>query len=114
MPQLREAEVRMNGELIGTLREIAGGWTEFEYLPEWLTRRDARSVSLTLPLRVEPFVSKGLHPFFENLLRPNWVLSLIARNNDELDPFGLLLATGEDCIGAVEVVPPSQTTHLYG
>ena len=55
------------GKFVGTIEE-ADGQTTFTYSPEWLNTPNAVPVSLTLPLREEPYVSRGLHPFFENLL----------------------------------------------
>ena len=102
----RVAAVRLSGAAVGTIEESDGG-TKFTYLPEWLSRPDARPVSLTMPLRLEPYVSKGLHPFFENLLPEGWLLEVTAKTLkvSKADPFGLLLATCADCIGDVEIEP---------
>ena len=102
---VRKAFVRLDGESVGTLSEH-GRTVTFQYAPEWLKNRDAVPVSLTLPLRSEPYLSEGLHPFFENLLPEGWLLEIattklkIAKD----DAFGLLAATCADCIGAVEIV----------
>jgi len=100
----RSANVRLSGRPVGTLDE-EGGRTVFAYVPEWLARPDAVPVSLALPLRPEPYVSEGLHPFFENLLPEGWLLDVTARKLkiSKDDPFGLLLATCRDCVGAVEI-----------
>lgn len=101
----RQAIVRLGGEPVGTLTE-AGRNVTFQYDAGWLSQREAVPISLTLPLRSEPYVSEGLHPFFENLLPEGWLLEIattklkIAKD----DAFGLLLATCADCIGAVEIV----------
>jgi HipA-like protein len=102
----RQASVRIDGQEVGRLEELESGGSQFAYDAAWLARRDAVPVSLTLPLRSEPYVSRTLHPFFENLLPEGWLLELsvvklkIARD----DVFGLLLATCADCVGAVEIV----------
>ena len=102
----REACVRLDGVPVGRLKED-GREVVFEYDAEWLSRRDAAPVSLTMPLRSTPYRSQGLHPFFENLLPEGWLLELatsklkIAKD----DAFGLLVATCADCVGAVEIVP---------
>lgn len=77
----------------------------FTYSPEWLTQPAAMPVSLTLPLRAEPYVSQGLHPFFENLLPEGWLLDVTTKKLriSKDDAFGLLLATCRDCAGAVEI-----------
>ena len=102
----RIGAVKLSGELAGTIEEF-DEQTRFTYSPEWLQRRDARPVSLTLPLRAEPYVSKGLHPFFENLLPEGWLLDVSSKalKISKSDAFGMLLATCSDCVGAVEIEP---------
>jgi serine/threonine-protein kinase HipA len=102
----RAGKVLLDGELVGKIEEI-DDQTSFVYLPEWLQRKDAVPVSLTLPLRPEPYLSKGLHPFFENLLPEGWLLEVSSKKLkiSKDDAFGLLLATCRDCIGAVEIEP---------
>ena len=100
----RMGQVKLSGRLVGTIEED-GDQTVFTYSPEWLTQPDAVPVSLTLPLRDEPYVSHGLHPFFENLLPEGWLLDVATKKLkiSKNDPFGLLLATCQDCVGAVEI-----------
>lgn len=102
----RRGRVLISGQPAGVLEEIDDR-TRFTYLPEWLARGDAVPVSLTLPLRPEPYDSPGLHPFFENLLPEGWLLEVSSKTLkiSKDDPFGLLLATCADCVGAVEIEP---------
>ena len=102
----RLGHVKLSGTLVGSLEE-QGNKTVFTYSPDWLARPDAVPVSLTLPLREQPYVSEGLHPFFENLLPEGWLLELTTKKLkvSKDDPFGLLLATCRDCVGAVEIEP---------
>ncbi len=102
----RVGNVKLRGKLVGTIEEQEGQ-TVFTYLPEWLARPDSAPISLTLPLREEPYVSQGLHPFFENLLPEGWLLDVATRKLkiSKDDAFGLLLATCGDCVGAVEIEP---------
>lgn len=102
----RAAVVRIDGERVGVLREI-GEETSFIYDHGWLQRTQAAAVSLTLPLRAEPYTQRGLHPFFENLLPEGWLLELATHKLKipKDDAFGLLLATCADCVGAVEIMP---------
>ncbi len=102
----RQALVCLSGERVGLLVQ-RGAQTEFTYDPQWLARADARPISLTLPLRAEPYRSPGLHPYFENLLPEGWLLELATKKLkiSKDDAFGLLVATCADCIGAVEVLP---------
>jgi len=102
----RAGAVRIDGQFAGTIEE-SDGQTTFAYAPQWLQRRDATPVSLTLPLRAEPYVATGLHPFFENLLPEGWLLDISSKvlKISKSDAFGMLLATCADCVGAVEIVP---------
>lgn len=102
----RRGIVSLDGRRAGVLEETASG-TRFTYDAAWLTAPDAFSVSLTLPLRAEPYEARGLLPFFENLLPEGWLLELstakLKLSKD--DAFGLVLALCADCPGAVEVRP---------
>lgn len=102
----RKGLVRLDGQPVGFLAESARQ-TMFQYSPEWLANATAVPISLTIPLRTEPYVYEGLHPFFENLLPEGWLLELATKKLKiaKDDAFGLLLATCADCIGAVEIVP---------
>jgi len=98
--------VLLSGQPVGVVEEV-DDTTRFAYSPEWLARNDALPVSLTLPLRSEPYVSHGLHPFFENLLPEGWLLEVSSKKLriSKNDSFGLLLGTCGDCVGAVEIEP---------
>jgi serine/threonine-protein kinase HipA len=103
---VRRARVSLAGRPVGVLEESGPG-TVFQYSAEWLATKGAVPISLTLPLRAEPFLSDGLHPFFANLLPEGWLLELTLSKLklSKEDPFGILLATCADCVGAVEVTP---------
>lgn len=62
-------------------------------------------VSLTLPLRPEPYASKTLFSFFDGLIPEGWLLEVVTRNwkLDSRDRFGLLLVACRDGIGNVRV-----------
>ena len=62
-------------------------------------------VSLTLPLRLAPFLSTSLHPFFDGLIPEGWLLSIVVKNwkISERDRMGLLLTVCKDCVGAAGV-----------
>jgi serine/threonine-protein kinase HipA len=106
---VRTGLVRLDGAQVGRIEE-RGAEFRFTYDPGWLSRRDAVPISLTLPLRVEPFISRGLHPFFENLLPEGWLLEIATTKLkiSKDDAFGLLVATCADCAGAVEILPTSE------
>jgi serine/threonine-protein kinase HipA len=111
----RRAIICIDGQRAGILEETERG-SRFTYDAAWLARLDAVAVSLTMPLRTEPYDGRGLLPFFENLLPEGWLLELslaklkIAKD----DAFGLLLATCADCVGAVEVIDASASDGERG
>lgn len=104
----RRAVVRLDGRPVGTLVESESrSHVTFAYDDAYLTAAGAVPVSLTLPLEGGPWTTMGLHPFFAGLLPEGWLRRLAHSKLrvDENDTFGLLLATGADCIGAVEILP---------
>ncbi len=107
MRPMRMAAVLLSGQRCGVLEELPGGRTQFRYDQVWLSAQRARPVSLTMPLREEPYESAGLLPFFANLLPEGWLLdiSLARLKVAGDDAFGLLLATCRDCMGEVEILP---------
>jgi serine/threonine-protein kinase HipA len=80
----------------------------FQYDISWL-EKSCFPLSLSLPLRHEPYLDDESHPFFANLLPEEKMRGLIARNlgvslhND----YGLLERLGGDCAGAVSLYPES-------
>lgn len=102
---MRKAEVLLHGHVVGTLEELERGY-RFAYRAEYLEELQAEPVSLTLPLRPEPYEDKRLFPFFDGLIPEGWLLE-IAETTWKLNPrdrMGLLLACCRDCIGAAGVV----------
>jgi serine/threonine-protein kinase HipA len=96
----------LDGIYAGRLEE-AGAGVRFAYDAAYLVRPGAVPISLTMPLRAEPYEAPSLHPFFENLLPEGWLLELSTAKLkiSKDDAFGLLLATCADCVGAVEIFP---------
>lgn len=78
----------------------------FSYDQEYLHIKEAKPVSLTLPLRQEPFEQKTMIPFFDGLIPEGWMLDIITDNwkVDKKDRMNLLLLACKDCIGNVSVV----------
>jgi len=48
----------------------------FRYVPSYLESGDAVAVSLSLPLREEPYFDKRLFPFFDGLIPEGWMLNI--------------------------------------
>lgn len=81
----------------------------FRYDEGWLTTSRI-PLSLSLPLRREPYLDDESHPFFANLLPEEKIRAVVARNlgvslnND----YGLLEKIGGDCAGAVSLYPEAE------
>jgi serine/threonine-protein kinase HipA len=104
---MRRALVSVQGNPAGILEETTAGF-RFHYDTAYLQSADPAPVSLTLPLRPEPFESKALFAFFEGLLAEGTLRDLQHRQFkiDADDSFGLLLrSAGSDVIGCVTVKP---------
>ena len=54
--------------MVGALRINRHGDPSFSYAETWLRRPSARAISVSLPLRAEPFSRRESQPFFEGLL----------------------------------------------
>ena len=103
---MRQAEVHMHGQVAGHLRQDEQGYT-FAYAPDYLQLNGTEPVSLTLPLREQPYVERVLFPFFDGLIPEGWLLEVAEKNwkLNARDRMGLLLACCRDCIGAVSIHP---------
>lgn len=103
---MKKAKVFVGNIHAGEIAETDFGY-EFHYLPEYIQRKNAMPVSLTLPLRKTPYRSNILFPFFDGLIPEGWLLD-IAQQSWKIsarDRFSLLLACCKDCIGNVSVSP---------
>jgi len=100
--QGRRATVQYNGRVAGYLSETTTGY-RFSYDQDYL--RTGPAISVSLPLREEPYESKELFSFFRGLLPEGWYLSIVSATTkiDAQDTFGILLATTADTVGAVTV-----------
>ena len=100
----RKAYVYVRDTYAGVLSETDSGYT-FSYDRAYMLRADATAVSLTLPLREEPYRSSTLFSFFDGLIPEGWLLNVISRNWKLLptDRFGLLLKACKDPIGNVSI-----------
>ncbi|RZJ99916.1 MAG: phosphatidylinositol kinase [Flavobacterium sp.] len=79
----------------------------FQYSQTYLQSPNPQPVSLTLPLRIEPYLTKVLHPFFDGLIPEGWLLEILIKTwgVNSNDRMGLLLVACKDCIGAVGIEP---------
>jgi len=103
---MQKAEIRYRDRIAGWFIQDEEGY-HFLYDQAYLDSKDAKPVSLTLPLRAAAYSSRTMFPFFDGLIPEGWLLA-VAERNWKLDPrdrMGLLLNCCRDCIGAVSVHP---------
>lgn len=105
-----KANIFLSGTLAGTLArtETPQGFRhEFVYDKSYLSGPNAIPVSLTLPLRVDPFPSVELHHSFNGLIPEGWLLNFAIQTLgiERVDRFTLLRTLCRDNIGAIEVLP---------
>ena len=99
------AKVNYQGRLAGLLSKTENGY-RFAYDPNYL--KNGLPISVSLPLRSEPYDSEKLFSFFEGLLPEGWYLDIVRATEkiDGNDSFSLLLSTTGDTIGAVTIQKP--------
>ncbi|HJD77291.1 MAG TPA: HipA N-terminal domain-containing protein [Bacteroides reticulotermitis] len=102
---MKQAKIYMHDKLAGMLTEDENGFT-FQYDSDYLNDAFSEAISLTMPLKNEPYHDKVLFPFFDGLIPEGWLLDIAERSwkISQRDRMSLLLACCKDCIGAVSVV----------
>ncbi|HEX3042421.1 MAG TPA: HipA N-terminal domain-containing protein [Solirubrobacterales bacterium] len=100
-------DVYLHEDLVGTLTRHEQARLAFQYTPEWV-ERGGEALSLSLPLREEPFGDEECRPFFAGLLPEGEFLRSIARffQVSTENPFSVLSEIGGECAGAVSLAPP--------
>ena len=88
--------------IVGTLHENG---TSFTYSERYLSQRDAVPLSLSLPLRDDPFDASELRPYFEGLIAEGMTRRALAETLQvaEEDYVAILAHCGRECIGDVLV-----------
>lgn len=101
---MRKGNVYYKNYLAGIIAENEDGYL-FQYNEEYLNSKNAKPISLTLPIQKQDFQSKVLFPFFDGLIPEGWLLNIAVANwkINARDRFGLLLALCSDCIGCVSI-----------
>ena len=100
--------------IVGTISRHPQGKITFQYAAKWLENR-GRQISLSLPCREEPFPPGISTAFFENLFPESDARTILAFNRrfDRKDTFAFLENFGEDCAGALSIIPESDEFLPY-
>lgn len=100
--------VFLNSRLVGQLNREASGAIDFRYAPDWLSWEHCLPVSLSMPLREDRYIGEPVAAVFDNLLPDNAVIRRTVAERvgaEGVDPFSLLFALGQDCVGALQFLP---------
>jgi serine/threonine-protein kinase HipA len=103
--------VLLNDVPIAQLQQITRGNGALTYLPAIVEARNGSVLlSVSLPVRGEPYSEESSRPFFAGLLPEGLVRERLCQRFrlDVSDVFGLLWEIGRDCAGAVSLVPPAE------
>lgn len=94
----RTIEVLLYDVATGTLSE-SGERYSFTYYPNYT----GPALSLSMPVRPQPYLSEKLHPFFKGLAPEGWLRKRYSelQKIDDKDLLGLLMQNGQDLLGAV-------------
>lgn len=79
----------------------------FQYNPQVLNSSTSKALSISLPLRADPYADDTARPFFANILPESEIRRVITRRLgiSEQNDFMLLKIIGGECAGAVSVLP---------
>ena len=85
------------------------GRVVFQYSQDWI-KKESAPISLSLPCRKEKFAPAISTAFFENLLPESNTRTILAFRNkfDKKDTYSFLENFGEDCAGALSIIPEDQ------
>lgn len=99
--QRRRAEIDQLGKPAGLLVEQAGDGWNFIYHEGY----EGPPISLTLPVREEPYEFPGLPPVLEGLLPEGLQLESLLKTHkiDRRDTFRQLVTVGSDLVGSLTV-----------
>ena len=110
----RALGVWANGLRVGRWVIPASGPMEFSYDPAWVASKEARPLSLSLPITLDGLPIKGdkVGFFFDNLLPESDAVRQRVRSRFHTPSpkaFDLLEAIGRDCVGALQLLPEGRT-----
>jgi serine/threonine-protein kinase HipA len=100
--------------LVGKI-QIGRGGPSFAYDPDWIRLRGAFPISLTMPLRPEPWSAEVFLPWAANLLPENEQLRTLGEilGMARSDVIGLLSTIGGETAGALSFGQPGRTGSFF-
>ena len=102
-----DVSIEMEGRQreVGAISGGSGYSAVFAYSEDYLSSPNARPISISLPLRRDPFTPEETRNFFEGLLPEGFLRRTVAENNrtDSGDYLSLLEMLGAECLGAIQL-----------
>ena len=114
--------VLLNNRLVGHLFKEPSGAVSFRYDEGWLSWDNAIPLSMSLPLREDPYRGEPVAAVFENLLPDSEILRRRVAERvgaRGADAYSLLSRIGRDCVGAMQFIPQDEVadndaTRIHG
>ena len=108
-------EIKGDKRLVGNISIISSDNAEFSYDEEYLHSRDARPISISLPLEEKSFDAQKTRNFFEGLLPEGFTRRCVASwlHKDETDYLAILSGLGRECLGAISVVEENNIADTF-
>ena len=103
---MQRGEVYRNRDYVGTLERDDNNVYSFQYANDYLDQPMSQAISVTFPLKKEPFISNDLFAFFCQFLAEGSLKELQCKELkiDIDDDFSRLLkTTQEDTIGSITI-----------
>lgn len=105
---MRQCEILLHRKRVGLLTETDNRDFIFTYDEDYAADPNSLPISLTMPVREEPYRAPYLFPVFANMLSEgeNRMAQSQIFHLDENDDFGIMLESClYDTIGAITVIP---------
>ena len=98
---------------VGDVDIAADGTLSLRYGERWLQTAGAFPLSVTMPLRTEPYPSEVISPWLANLLPEEEQLQVLTRSLglDQADVLAVLTEIGGDTAGALSFGEPTDRSH---
>lgn len=108
-------EIKGEKKLVGNISVISPYNAVFSYDEEYLHSRDARPISISLPLEEKSFDAQKTRNFFEGLLPEGFTRRCVASwlHKDETDYLAILSGLGRECLGAISVVEENNIADTF-
>lgn len=110
----RVLDVWLHDSKAGYLRQSADAALEFAYAGEYLANAASHAISVSMPLREEPYSDSIARPFFSGLLPDERARRQLASalGISEGNAFGLLEIIGGECAGALSLLPSGKPPEV--